>query len=1352
MAKSIYAVKQVVAIGASAGGLEPLQSILKELPDSLRNTTIIIAQHTSPNYESMLVSLLKKTTRLNVMEAKHGLAIEPNFIYTCPADTDVQLIGGKFKFSKPSLIGPKPSVDKLFHSLAKAYKSSVIGVIISGTGHDGTQGISEIKKYGGFTIAQDPETANYSGMPDSAILSDLVDLVLSPDQIGQEIPKLLNDDYRSTILNENELNSASQDEVQSVRRILNLLHQKTGTDFSGYKTSTIHRRLEKRIHDKRYTSLEDYALEVKDNPEELDQLFLYLLIGVTQFFRNPDSIENLTEVLKQSLSEHPSDLNFRVWVPGCATGEEAYTIAMVIDDLIKNGSPKPQQVQIFATDIDKTPLNKARIGKYTANSVKNMPEYFKNTYFTKHNDEYIVSQEIKKYILFSKHDLTSNPPFLRLNMVSCRNLLIYFKSALQNQILPLFHYTLEPNGILFLGKSETVGRFKNLYETVDLKHKIYRRRQTDSSVSHIPLLQPMARSGKTKTSKNLLNQVMTVTDMVKETFYNGYEHPYIVVDDGLNIVEINKDVSFYLTLQHGTPNFNAIKLIHKDLRLDLRTLVGMAHNSLAMVKGNYRKLERENEVRYTRLKVQPTLYSKPKSPYFIVSFENADQNDHTHRDSMESDSAKDAGPIIAELEDELATTKEHLNTLVEELETSNEELQSLNEELQSSNEELQASNEELETSNEELQATNEELNVAYNELRSATHKIEEQSVVLKKSQNNFKSLLDNTQQAFILINRDYNVLLFNNYAFGLYKELFNVRLTEGVIYIDILPSEYLQKFHKRFQEALKGKQTSFEQEVIDNKGQQRYLAFNYTPVESDNNKFIENVSLSFIDITDKKRYEIALKQAYDQAEDQSKLWKKVFDDSPELIAIFSGEDFKISYANKSFKNLFPKRELSGRQLAKVLPEVEEQGFLDLMLKVRTTGKGITRKEVAAVIDYKGNGEVETRYFNFTYRSIIEKDQPFKSIISHAVDVTNQVEKRFKVEEEEQFLRLISETLPQHVWVLLPQREIEFMNDSGLKFYGLEAVKKLGFIEESVHPEEKNDFRKRMALALSEGKRVRGEYRFKNWDGEYCWHMLHALPMRDDQDVFSKLVVSCTDINEQKISQKNKDDFMGVASHELKTPLTSVKAYTQLLQEHLENSGDDLASNYLEKTNNSVRKLEKFVSDLLDISRIQRGKLTLEKTQMSITALIKNVVDNLQVTSKSHKINTEIGRQNVFVHADQARVEQVLVNLINNAIKYSPESKEVIISLKKKMDYVEISVQDFGIGIPETDLDNVFDRFYRVSEHQNKISGLGIGLNISKEIVHLHHGKVWVESKLKEGSIFYFTLPLNHTTDEENTAM
>lgn len=1338
MNQSILVIRQLVLIGASAGGLEPLRGIISSLPDKLPNTAIVVAQHTSPKYESMLAKLLQRSTKIPVVEAKDGESLQPNHIYTCPPNHDARIIKGKFHLVKAQGSGPKPNADKLFESAAKVYKDETVGVVLSGTGHDGSLGMAEIKKHGGITIVQAPETANYTGMPDAAILANDIDMVLSPESIGKEIPKLFEKSYRNSITSELPEAYELKDFV-GTKEMLALLHQKTGTDFSSYKTATIHRRLEKRATDQKFDSIEAYLAEIKNNPKELENLFPYLLISVTQFFRDPESIETLREALKLSLVQHPKDNSFRVWVPGCATGEEAYTVAMLINDLIEKGSPRPKQIQIFATDIDQKALGKARIGKYEESSMRSMPGHYKTRYFTKINDDFIVSPEVKKYVLFSKHDLTSNPPFLRLNLVSCRNLLIYFKTSLQNQIIPLFHYTMEPNALLFLGKSESIGSFKNLFETVDITSKVYRRKNSESRISHIPILQSFARPKQLKPQDSPKNEVLTIPDMVKETFYNGYEHPYIVVDDVLNIIEINKDVSFFLTIQSGTPNFNALKLIHKDLRIDIRTLVNEAHSTMATTRGDYRKITRGKETCTVRLKVQPVLYAKIDSPSFIVSFETA-KDVNTVKIPHQSNGNVDLSPRMIELEHELASTKEHLNTIVEELETSNEELQSLNEELQSSNEELQASNEELETSNEELQATNEELNVAYTELRTINLKMDEKTQAVKRSQNNLKSVLDNTQQAFILINRDYSVVLFNNHAFNLCKEIFNISLTNGVIYIDLLPADYLPAFHKRFKEALKGKQVSFEQEVVDNRGEKRYLSFNYTPVESASGKRIQKVSLSFIDITQKHKYELELEKAYDQVEYESKLLRNIFDDSPEVIAIFSGIDYTITYANASYQALFPKRDVLNKPVAKVLPEVEEQGFVKLMDEVRASGEAIHRKEVPFTMNVEGKSKPLTRYFKFTYRPIRERKEALNSVVVHAVDITHLVKKRVEVEEERQFMQLISETVPDHLWVLLPDETVEYINEPALKFYGLKGVKSLTALTKQIHPDQQQLFKENVDRAIEAVSKFQIEVQLKSSDNKYYWYMVKGSPLIDGNEHLSKMVISSVDIEAHKTIQKNKDDFMGVASHELKTPLTSAKAYIQLLSEHLMKSDDDKVLKYLNKSNQSINKLETFVSELLDISRIQSGKLILNPALFSMTDLVRDVVDNFEVTTQSHKIILETLDKNIKVVGDKGRLEQVMTNLINNAIKYSPDANEIIVRVTEKIDHIEFSTQDFGVGISDKDLENIFDRFYRVAEHQSKVSGLGIGLNISKEIIQLHGGQIWAESVYRKGSIFYFTIP------------
>lgn len=1344
MSENIYALKNVVLIGASAGGLQPLQQIISNLPKELKNTAIVIAQHTSPNFESMLGKLLSKNTAIPITEASDDSMLVSNHIYTCPADTNVSIVTGKFKFAKPNSVGPKPSVDVLFTSAAKVFGKEVIGIIISGTGHDGSNGIVAIKAAGGFTIAQSPETTTYSGMPESAILTENIDLILSPDEIGEEIPKLLDHDYRAKKMTESPEQGEDLFQGDSVAKVLELLQKRIGTDFSKYKKSTIHRRLDKRLKDRNLKTIDDYIAEIESNPKELDNLFLYLLIGVTQFFRNPESMLKLQEYLKIALSQLPAEKGFRVWIPGCATGEEAYSIAILINDLIENGSPQPAQIQIFATDIDQLPLNKARQGKFHSDSLKYVPQKYIDKYFHEHENFFYVNQEIKKHIIFSKHDVTTNPPFLRLNLISCRNLLIYFKLPLQNQLIPLFHYALEKDGLLFLGSSENIGKYKNLFDTIDHKHKIFRRKVNEVPVSHIPLLQPIARPIKAKDEKIVVSKKLTLSDQIKETLYNSYEHPYIVIDESYNIIEIYKEVSDFIKFQPGAPVLNALKLIDPKLRIDLRTLVTSTLNSMSITKGSVRKLMINKEPCYVRLKVQPVNTSQIGNYLIIVAFESVDNSYVVNEQAITE--AGTENPAMIQLEQELLSTKEHLNTLVEELETSNEELQSLNEELQSSNEELQASNEELETSNEELQATNEELNVAYAELRKITERLELQSQKLKDSQNNLQSLLNNNQQAFILIDKNYVIISFNNFANKLFEELYETRLKEGAVYIEFLPPDDLAGFQASFKAAINGTQIEGEEEIIDKTGKKRYIAYNYTPVE--NASFsVDKVSLSFIDITESKMYEIEMQNAYKLAKEERELLKQIFEISPELIAIFSEQDYLISYANKNFLDLFKGRSILEEPVTEAIPEFQSQGLIEILNDVRLNGKTLQVNEASLKLITSDSLYNETYYFNFIYTPLKEPNRSEKSIVLIGVDITKEVNKRFRIEEEQEFLQMVSSNISEHIIVIQRDSKIEFINKSALEFYGDNFPTTLKELFTNIHPEDQNDFSDKLADSFKSNNKVRQEMRIRSKKGDWCWHLFFC------QYLFGKLIISATDINDQKISQKNKDDFMGIASHELKTPLTTIKAYNQMLAEHFATNNDDsIAKMYVNRNLESIEKLEQFVSDLLDITRIQSGRLSLNKKIFSIDGLVRKVIQNLKLIHLGYEIELNYSGEEILVDGDETRIEQVMINLINNAVKYSPGENSVLVSLSRKIDAVEVSVKDHGIGISDEDKERVFDRFFRVGDQTKKISGMGIGLNISKEIINLHSGRIWFESKLNKGSIFYFTLPVKEDINEKNNAV
>jgi len=474
----------IIAIGASAGGLEALQGFLAHLPGELKNISFFIAQHVALYPKSKLVHLLSNTTNIPVVEAQDGILIEANTIYVTPADKDILLEGDRIVLRPPTEITlPKPSIDLFFNSMVNVQNATVFAVILSGTGKDGSEGLQAIKKIGGTILVQDPLTAKFNGMPNAAIATGLANAILKPAEMGNEILSLLlNPDKRNDI----SISQNTEEETGNIDQLFKLLSKKSGTDFSNYKPSTIYRRIDKRLDAVQLKTLKSYLEYITKTPEELDILYNTILIGVTSFFRDKEVFDSMTQQLKKIIAGKEKDSPLRIWVVGCATGEEAYSVAILIAEILNN-CKKKLSVQIFASDIDENSLNLARKGLYSAKSVEMVPAALLTEYFTKkENNDYQVTKLIRSMVVFSKHDITTNPPYLRIDLISCRNLLIYFGSLLQKHIIPIFHYALirdEASGYLFLGKSETIGIYNDLFTTIDPKNKIYQRKSVSNTGS-----------------------------------------------------------------------------------------------------------------------------------------------------------------------------------------------------------------------------------------------------------------------------------------------------------------------------------------------------------------------------------------------------------------------------------------------------------------------------------------------------------------------------------------------------------------------------------------------------------------------------------------------------------------------------------------------------------------------------------------------------------------------------------------------------------------------------------------------------------------------------------------------------
>ncbi len=709
----------MVGIGASAGGLEALSALLPNLPGDM-GLTYVVVQHLSPTYRSMLAQLLARETAMTVKEVEDGGEPAPNTVYITPANRNLTFQEGRFRLVEPAKEAlPKPSINLCFASLAAQMNDSAIGIILSGTGSDGASGIHAIKAAGGFTFAQEPATAKYNGMPQAAINTGSVDWILPPERIGQEITLIARTQGLIP------LEQKPEAEPATLNKLLAKVRQHTRIDFSGYKEATLWRRIDRRMATNHVVDLDEYLRLIAEKPDELEKLAKDILISVTAFFRDREAFAGLSSVVGRIVADKNPGDEIRVWVAGCATGEEAYSIAILFAEHLGNQLDQ-YRVQIFATDIDLDAMGRARRAVFPASSLAELDPNQVRKYFVAHGDRYELAKSLRELVIFARQDLAQDPPFLRLDLISCRNVLIYFRSELQTRILAVFQYGLRPGGYLFLGRSESVLHQESLFDVVDKEARIYRRRdgiqkplfRTD------PQLPPIAapRKGPIRCDKDL-------NELLLEAAGRLFLPVSLLVNSQLQIKHIHGDASRYLTIPSGRPSFDLLSLIRPELRTDIQTLILRSGRKHVSVHGRPHALKGEPNATPVRISVHP-LVEEGSEKLHLVCFEPATAPPTRGRKREVPDEAN-----RKELEDELAATREHLQALAQELDTSNEEMQALNEEVQASNEELQSSNEELQSSNEELQSTNEELTTLNDELQIKTAELESANTELQTIQN-----------------------------------------------------------------------------------------------------------------------------------------------------------------------------------------------------------------------------------------------------------------------------------------------------------------------------------------------------------------------------------------------------------------------------------------------------------------------------------------------------------------------------------------------------------------------------------------------------------------------------------------
>lgn len=740
----------IVGVGASAGGVQALEGLFKNV-DPEQEMAFVVVTHLSPDRESHLHSILSRHTRLKVAVAEDGMRVEPRVIYVMPPNAILTLEKRVLRLTRPQPgQRERKPIDIFFASLAKDIGERACGIVLSGGDGDGTLGVKAIKERNGLTLAQAPGSSGPQNpdMPHSAIASGVIDLAIPAEQMGQRLAHFSHSFNLLGDLVQGEDENRSAEFQKQLDEIYALLRAHTSHDFSGYKIKTFLRRLQRRMQVVQAPTIEGYIERLHQDADEIVILFRNLLINVTNFFRDADAFAMLeSEVIPKLFEGRTADNTIRVWVPGCATGEEVFSIAILLREYLEKHDAVPG-IQIFATDIDDAALSVARTARYPKALLDGVSRERREKFFTNDGASYVVRKEVRDLCIFSPHNVIKDPPFSRMDLVSCRNLLIYFGSRIQSRILPTFHYALKPGGYLFLGTAENISQHAELFSVVDKKHRIFQSRQLASASLPLPLEVPtvVEEPRPSGSVRAMAHTPFSLRQAIETQVMERFAPPHVVINQNGDVVYYSARTGKYLEPPQGVPNRQLLSMARCGLRLDLRNALQEARqNRQRVVKHNIALDDEDDRIQFIDLTVEPMAHRAGGEALYLVLF--ADVGPLVSRSDAERRATRDIDSNMADLQHELRNTRESLQATIEEYETALEELKSANEELVSVNEEGQSTNEELEASKEELQSLNEELNTINHELND---KVSE----LDRANSDLRNLFESTQIATVFLDRN----------------------------------------------------------------------------------------------------------------------------------------------------------------------------------------------------------------------------------------------------------------------------------------------------------------------------------------------------------------------------------------------------------------------------------------------------------------------------------------------------------------------------------------------------------------------------------------------------------------------
>ena len=1338
----------IIGIGASAGGLEAFTQLFRSLPAD-PGMAFVLIQHLAPAHESMLTELLSKTTAMPVKEVKDGMTVDPNNVYVIPPDKEMIIFQGVLHLMpRGQTKGQYMPIDSFLRSLAQDRRNNAIAVILSGSGSDGSFGIRAVKGEGGIVFAQD-ETAKYDGMPKSAIDTGCVDFVLPPDKIAAELMRIMRHPYLAAVRH-GETVQIMPEQENNLNKIFIMLRSANGVDFTSYRRSTIMRRINRRMLLQKIEGMEKYVAYLKENPSEIETLYQDILINVTSFFREPEAFDALKRsVFPHIVNKASVESPVRIWVPACSTGEEAYSVAIaLIEYMDDNKISRP--VQLFATDIDDIAVEKARKGIYPENISRDVSPERLRRFFEKTGGGYVINKFVREMCIFAKQNMVKDPPFSKIDLISCRNVLIYFGPELQKKVIRILFYALNPQGFLMIGPSETVGEFGGLFSVVDKTHTIYAKKAEQLR----PYFEtPAVEYDKEKAvGKKAEVQPAGVFDIQKEAdaiVLTKYSPAGFVVNDALKILQFRGDAGPYLRPAPGRASLDLLKMVSEDLVAELRTAFHQAKKEGVPVRKERHRVEQGKLINYINIDVVPFRAPASGEHCFLVLFEEAGKSSIAGAGGKPARTAKGrpGDEEIVRLRQELAASKEHLATVTQEYDAANEELRALNEELQSSNEEMQSINEEMETAKEELQSTNEELTTVNDELQSRN----EETTQLN---NDLFNVLRGVEIPILILGNELQIRRFNDAAARLLnlipsdagRALGNIRTNINIPDLEQMVIDTINTL------AVK------EKEVQDMGG--RWYSLTIRPYKTVDHR-IDGVLITLVDINEIKRNLLRVEEAYDYA-------NAIVDTVREPLLVLA-PDLRVITANKSFYESFQATpgetenrfiyDLGDRQwhipelrnlLEKVLPEDKSFSDLEIELELPNIGRRVMVLNARKIY-------LEEPYF----RTALNMTEQFDRLILLAIeDITERKRAEDALRASLERYRSFIEVTGQLGWTTNADGEVVEDLLSWRKYTGqaCEEIKGRGW-SKALHPDDLAHTLQIWEKAVTGKSKYEVEYRIRRHDGIYRDFMVRGIPVLNEDGNVREWVGTCIDITERKKSEetlktlnqelqstaselevayKDMESFSYSVSHDLRAPLRIIGGLSDIVLKDYYDKLDDEGKNLLKLIQGNTKRMDQLVLALLELSKAGRQAMRIDEIDMEKTAAL--ISGDLKAMFPERTINVDI-RELPPARGDLTLIRQVLTNLLSNAVKFTKDRNVTNIEVggRREDNETVYYVKDNGAGFDMEHAGNLFKIFHRL-HGLKEFEGIGIGLSIADRIIKRHGGRVWAEGRPDEGATFYFTLP------------